>query len=69
MSISMSSSTSGDTNTEVKLVWRRLSELNGDLREGAAFVAGWHQSRVGPEWNKAKKRWKRLEKTGAFWRD
>jgi hypothetical protein len=32
MSMSMSSSTSGDTNTEVKLVWRRLSESNGDLR-------------------------------------
>src|SRR3546814_5364591 len=32
MSISMLSSTSGDTNTEVKLVWRRLSESNGDLR-------------------------------------
>ncbi len=30
--MSMSSSTSGLTNTEVKLVWRRLSESNGDLR-------------------------------------
>jgi hypothetical protein len=28
----MSSSTSGLTNTEVKLVWRRLSESKGDLR-------------------------------------
>src|SRR3546814_604105 len=32
MSISMLSSTSGETNTAVKLVWRRLSESNGDLR-------------------------------------
>src|SRR3546814_6200401 len=32
MSISMLSSTSGETNTEVKLVCRRLSESNGLLR-------------------------------------
>src|SRR5688572_59265 len=31
-SILMSSSTSGDTNTEANEVWRRLPESNGDLR-------------------------------------
>jgi hypothetical protein len=30
--MSMSSSTSGETNTPAKLVWRRLPESNGDLR-------------------------------------
>ncbi|MDZ7826830.1 MAG: hypothetical protein U5R48_13440 [Gammaproteobacteria bacterium] len=28
----MSSSISGETNTEAKEVWRRLPESNGDLR-------------------------------------
>jgi hypothetical protein len=30
--MSMSSSTSGETNTEANEVWRRLPESNGDLR-------------------------------------
>ena len=44
-------------------------EAGSDLREGVAFVAGWHQSRIEPVWQSARKRWKRLAKTDAFWRD
>ena len=38
-----------------------------ELREAAAFVEGWHQSRIPITWEKAKKRWKRFEKSEPFW--
>lgn len=37
------------------------------LREGAAFVAGWHLGRVPGGWQSARKHWKRLAKTDPFW--
>jgi len=40
-----------------------------ELLEALAFVDGWHQSRVEPTWEKAKKRWKRFTKTEPFWRN
>jgi triphosphatase len=55
-------------------ILRRINE-HADTRggpersEAAAFVDGWHQSKVGPTWKKAKKRWKRFIKTQPFWRD
>ena len=55
-----------------ELILRRVTEHAGsragvELSEAAAFVDGWHQSRVGPTWEKAKKRWKRFIKTKPFW--
>ena len=38
------------------------------LHEAAAFVDGWHQSRIDPTWKMAKKRWKRFAKAEPFWR-
>ena len=38
-----------------------------ELFEAAAFVEGWHQSRIPMTWDKAKKRWKRFAKTQPFW--
>jgi serine/threonine protein phosphatase PrpC len=37
--------------------------------EAAAFVDGWHQSQVGPTWDKAQKRWKRFIKAKPFWHE
>ena len=37
------------------------------LREGAAFVEGWHLGRIEPAWTNARKRWKRLAKAQPFW--
>jgi len=55
-----------------ELILRRITEHAGpragvELSEAAAFVDGWHQSRVPPTWEKAKKRWKRFIRTKAFW--
>jgi len=55
-------------------ILRRINEHAGarggpERAEAAAFVDGWHQSRVAPTWKKAKKRWKRFIKTTPFWRD
>ena len=52
---------------------RRITEHAGkrsspELLEAAAFVDGWHHSRVEPTWDKAKKRWKSFRKTEPFWR-
>lgn len=57
----------------VESILRRITEHAGDrsspeLLEAAAFVDGWHQSRIEPTWDKAKKRWKSFVKTGAFWK-
>jgi inorganic triphosphatase YgiF len=54
-------------------ILRRVNEHAGahsgmELLEASAFVDGWHQSRVEPTWEKAKKRWKRFIKTDRFWR-
>ena len=54
-------------------ILRRLVEHAGEqgspaLHEAAAFVDGWHQSRIEPTWKQAKKRWKRFSKTEPFWR-
>jgi triphosphatase len=54
-------------------ILRRITEHAGErgtpeLMEAAAFVDGWHQSRVEPTWDKAKKRWKRFAKIDPFWR-
>ncbi len=38
-----------------------------DLREGAAFIAGWHLGRVKGGWLAARKQWKRLAKATPFW--
>lgn len=43
------------------------AQAGADLGEGIAFVAGWHQSRVEPIWERARKRWKRFRKTDPFW--
>ena len=53
-------------------ILRRINEHAGErsameLLEASAFVDGWHQSRVEPTWEKAKKRWKRFIKTELFW--
>ncbi len=53
-------------------ILRRITEHAGEragpeLSEAASFVDGWHQSRVSPTWEKAKKRWKRFIKTKPFW--
>ena len=45
------------------------AEQHLEFLEAAAFVDGWHQSRVGPTWQKARRRWKRFVKTEPFWRD
>ena len=55
-------------------ILRRINEHAGarggpERAEAAAFVDGWHQSRVAPTWKKAKKRWKRFIKVNPFWRD
>jgi inorganic triphosphatase YgiF len=38
------------------------------MAEAAAFVDGWHQSRIASTWNSAKKRWKRFAGGEPFWR-
>lgn len=38
-----------------------------ELREAAAYVAGWQAAKAQPLWNAAKKRWKRFDETAAFW--
>jgi len=43
------------------------SEQSAALREGAAFVEGWHLARIEPAWREAKAHWKRLEKSKPFW--
>ena len=43
------------------------SEQSTILREGAAFVDGWHQARIAPAWRDAKARWKKLAKSKPFW--
>jgi inorganic triphosphatase YgiF len=53
-------------------VVRRVVEHAGPRRdteflEAAAFVEGWHKSRIEPAWDKTKKRWKRFAKTDPFW--
>ena len=53
-------------------ILRRVTEHAGsngtpELLEAAAFVEGWHQSRIGPTWDNAKKRWKKFTKTEPFW--
>jgi triphosphatase len=49
-------------------VLERSAEPGGaELLEAAAFVEGWHQGRIPPTWEKAKKRWKRFAKTETFW--
>ena len=53
-------------------ILRRINEHAGErggmeLLEASAFVDGWHQSRIEPTWEKAKKRWKRFIKTDLFW--
>jgi hypothetical protein len=53
-------------------ILRRIAEHAGErggpeLSEAASFVDGWHQSRVAPTWEKAKKRWKRFIRTKPFW--
>jgi CHAD domain-containing protein len=55
-------------------ILRRINEHAGapggpERAEAAAFVDGWHQSQVGPTWDKAQKRWKRFIKTAPFWHD
>ena len=55
-------------------ILRRINEHAGarggpERAEAAAFVDGWHQSQVGPTWDKAQKRWKRFIKTEPFWHD
>jgi len=55
-------------------ILRRINEHAGarggpERAEAAAFVDGWHQSRVAPTWKKAKKRWKRFIKAKPFWHD
>lgn len=57
----------------VETILRRIVEHAGkrssaELLEASAFVDGWHQSRVEPTWDKAKKRWKTFIKTEPFWR-
>ena len=53
-------------------ILRRVTEHAGangtpELLEAASFVEGWHQSRIGPTWDNAKKRWKKFGKTEPFW--
>lgn len=53
-------------------ILRRVIEHAGanstpELLEAASFVEGWHQSRIGPTWDNAKKRWKKFSKTEPFW--
>jgi CHAD domain-containing protein len=55
-------------------ILRRINEHAGarggpERVEAAAFVDGWHQSQVGPTWDKAQKRWKRFIKAKPFWLD
>ncbi len=56
----------------VETISRRIVEHAGErsspeLLEAAAFVDGWHQSRIEPTWEQAKKRWKRFTRTEPFW--
>jgi triphosphatase len=44
-----------------------IMETSAEFREGAAFMEGWHVSRVGLAWKDAKGRWKRLAKSEPFW--
>ena len=55
-------------------ILRRINEHAGarsgpERVEAAAFVDGWHQSQVGPTWDKAQKRWKRFIKAKPFWHE
>jgi CHAD domain-containing protein len=57
----------------VETILRRITEHAGErggpeMLEAAAFVDGWHQSRVEATWNKAKKRWKNFVKADLFWK-
>jgi triphosphatase len=57
----------------VETILRRITEHAGErtgpeMLEAAAFVDGWHQSRVEPTWNRAKKRWKSFVKADVFWK-
>jgi inorganic triphosphatase YgiF len=57
----------------VETILRRITEHAGkrssaELLEAAAFVDGWHHSRVEPTWKKARKRWKSFVKTDPFWK-
>jgi inorganic triphosphatase YgiF len=59
-----------DAATAEQIVDRILKHApaaSSELREGAAFVEGWHLSRIGPAWRDAKGNWKRLAKTDPFW--
>jgi inorganic triphosphatase YgiF len=61
-----------DAATAEAILRRLTAQADADagtaLREAAAFVDGWHQSRVDPMWTKAKTRWKRFAKAEPFWR-
>jgi CHAD domain-containing protein len=48
---------------------RASAPKNAEIGEAAAFVAGWHLSRLDPMWDVARKRWKRLAKDEPFWKD
>jgi len=52
-----------------RILMRAMEEEDAGLREGAAFVSGWHEARVGPAWKDAKRRWKQLARTEPFWAD
>jgi len=57
----------------VETILRRIVEHAGErsspeLLEAAAFVDGWHQSRIEPTWDQAKKRWRKFHKTDPFWK-
>ena len=57
----------------VETILRRITEHAGkrsspELLEAAAFVDGWHHSRVEPTWEKARKRWRSFVKTEPFWK-
>jgi len=55
--------------TILRRITEHASERSGpEMLEAAAFVDGWHQSRVEPTWDKAKKRWKSFAKAGVFWK-
>jgi CHAD domain-containing protein len=55
--------------TILRRITAHAGERGGmELVQTSAFVDGWHQSRIEPTWEKAKKRWKRFIKTEPFWR-
>jgi triphosphatase len=60
-----------DASTVTHILDKTLSEVSLEerktLREGAAFVEGWHLARIEPAWSDAKARWKRLAKSTPFW--